>query len=27
MIKFANYSSDGYGVDTTKIWVMAGATF
>ena len=27
MIKFADYSSDGYSVDTTKIWVMAGASF
>jgi hypothetical protein len=27
MIKFADYSSDGYSVDTTKFWVMAGASF
>ena len=27
MLKFADYSSDGYVVDTTKFWVMAGASF
>ncbi len=27
MIKFADYSSDGYSVDTTKFWLVATASF